>query len=534
MKSGLSRRIFLMATAAFTTAASAPGLSEKVIPVTGGRITGKMTDVPGVAAWLGIPYAAPPVGDLRWKAPEPALPWKGIRRMDAFSKSPWAMPAEPGSPFTFRPISMDEDCLTLNVWAPSAPAAHPRPVMVWIYGGGFVEGTTDDPSYDGAQLAAQDVVYVSINYRVGIFGFFAHPELARESAEGVSGNYALLDQIAALRWVKANIAAFGGDPGNVTIMGQSAGAFSVAFHMVMPKSRGLFHRAIVQSGASMGKLDSMVMLTDGREMERAGTAFAERVRAGSLAELRRIDPLTLVKANHRSWVFHPALDGSLIPQHPFELIRKGLHADVPVIAGFNADEGNAFPPLGGGTPAGLSAALAPYFGTEIDAARRLYASDSNVEAVINGRRVFGDLIFNWDTMTFGMALARYGRSPVYFYHFSYDGVNYNEAQLAAVEMTRMGAFHGAEIGFALRNPDARGYVTGPEKITLLDMISGYWVAFARRGDPNGTDRPAWPKLVAGSPTILYIDGKSNPLGPVPYPQRLHLVGRAWQNRILEA
>jgi para-nitrobenzyl esterase len=428
---------------------------------------------------------------------------------------------------------MDEDCLTLNVWAPVQRDAKPRPVVVWIYGGAFAAGTSNDPLYDGANMAGQDVVFVSINYRVGILGFFAHPELAKESPDGVSGNYALLDQIAALQWVRDNIAGFGGDPDNVTIAGQSAGSFSVAFHLVMPRSRGLFHRGVAESGAPMGQLNSLVLLTDGKEMEAAGVAFARRVGAPDLAALRAMAPMDLVRADHETWVFHPALDGVVIPEHPFDLIKSGRHADVPLIAGFNADEGAIFQPLGGGTPAGLSAALEPYFGDLTDEARRVYAAQTDAEAVARGKEVFVDMIFNWNTTALAAAMAEQGQQSVYFYHYAYGGVPLPGRARREGALEPQPAYHGAEIGLALRNPQAWGGPPNASQRAMSDMLSGYWLSFARDGDPNGGARPLWPAFVPGRPTILHIDGASNRPGPIPFPERLRLIGRAWKNPVLE-
>lgn len=528
MSQELDRRTLLAAAGATLFG---PGLdqdlAQRPMAVTGGQITGAATTVPGVVAWLGIPYAAPPTGKLRWRPPQPVEPWAGVRRAGRFAASPWAMSDAIGG-LGGRRLEMDEDCLTLNVWVPAAKSNKPRPVMVWIYGGAFVEGATDDPLYDGANMAAAGVVFVSINYRVGILGFFAHPELAQESPEGVSGNYGLLDQIAALRWVRDNIAQFGGDPDNVTILGQSAGSFSVAFHLVMPQSRGLFHRAIAESGAAMGRLNSLVLLTDGREMEAQGRAFAVRVGAPDLAALRAKDPMSLMKADHETWIFHPALDGVVIPDHPFRMIRDGRHADVPLIAGFNADEGAAFQPLGGGTPQGLTAALEANFGAHAAAAQRIYPAANDAEAANRGRQVFGDLIFTWNTATLATAMARYGRQPVYFYHFAYTGVpSPGHPDLKGV------AFHGAEIGLVLKNPGGRGNPVAPDLQRMSELLSGYWLAFAGRGNPNGSNRPPWPVFKPGAATVLHIDGVANSAGPMPFRERLSLVGRTWGNPILD-
>uniref|UniRef100_UPI001F57B7C2 carboxylesterase/lipase family protein n=1 Tax=Komagataeibacter xylinus TaxID=28448 RepID=UPI001F57B7C2 len=260
MRGQTGRRGFMIGSGLTMLGWSAAEARSAVIQTKDGALEGVSTAVPGVTAWLGIPYAAPPVGLLRWRPPQPVRAWKGVRRADHFGHSPYAPSSfSSDTDSAFTPADMSEDCLTLNVWAPPRRRTL-RPVMVWIYGGAFIMGTSADPHYNGTALAAEDVVVVSLNYRVGILGSFAHPELARESPRGVSGNYGLMDQIAALRWVRDNIEAFGGDPDNITIFGQSAGAFSVAYHLVMPQSRGLFHRAIAQSGAPLGRPDSEILL----------------------------------------------------------------------------------------------------------------------------------------------------------------------------------------------------------------------------------------------------------------------------------
>ncbi|HEY0316337.1 MAG TPA: carboxylesterase family protein [Sphingomonas sp.] len=526
----LHRRGFLVAGGSAALIAATNPLPDRVVQVTGGKVSGIATATPGVSAWLGIPFAAPPVGRLRWRTPKSVVPWQGVRKADRFSLSPCQMPQGPKSLFATRPVETGEDCLTVNVWAPTRPSVRPRPVMVWIYGGAYVAGTTDNEWYDGAHLAQQDVVFVSLNYRVGILGFFAHPELSAESPDGVSGNYALHDQVAALRWIRDNIAAFGGDPDNVTIMGQSAGAFSVAFHLVMPQSRGLFHRAVVESGAPMGPLNSLSMISDFRQMEADGVTFARKVGAANLAELRAMDPMTLVKAYAGTWNFNPALDGKLIPEHPFAAMQSGRHADVPLIAGFNANEGNVFPTFGGGTPEGLNAVIGAYYGSETEAARRHFASTTPTEAVTHGREVFGDLIFDWNTTALAKAAAQHGRSPVYFYHYAFlesldPAVAFTEGDAAS-----LGAYHGAEIGYALRNPNAvPGRLDGPRQRFMTEMLSRYWLNLARAGNPNGESLPQWSPYVPGSATVLHIDAERTAMGPAVFGDRLALLSKAYDD-----
>ena len=519
--------------AALARGAVARGHGGRVVRVTGGAVRGIASDTPGVTAWLGIPFAAPPVGPLRWRPPQPVQPWPGIRAADRFSASPVASPQDPHSVYFTRAVTMDEDCLTLNVWAPARPSARPRPVMVWIYGGAFVYGASDDALYDGARMAADDVVFVSINYRVGILGFFAHPELDSESADGVSGNYGLMDQIAALRWVRENIAAFGGDPHNVTIMGQSAGAFSVGFHLVMPPSRGLFHKGIAQSGAPMGRPSSFILLGEHAAMRDAGVDFAREVGAGDLAALRAMDAARLVAANSHAWRFYPAIDGVLVPRHPRQMIATGDHADVPLIVGFNRDEGTVFPALGDGTPVGLATAIDQVYGAEARAARQIFATATDAEAVTQGKRAFGDIVFDWNSTALAILMARAGGAHCWFYHFTYDRALPADAHFTEGTAHDLGAFHGSEIGFALRTQSVRTPAMTVEQKAVTDLLSGYWLTFARSADPNRIETPAWPAFAPGRESVLHIGGPRPHIGPVPLLARDALLGRAMGDHIID-
>ncbi|WP_459662319.1 carboxylesterase/lipase family protein [Novosphingobium sp. 11B] len=506
-----------------------------MVKTAAGRIEGESLPQSGVRRWLGIPYARPASGALRWRPPQPVVPWTGILRADRFSPSPWAAPETGKSVYTLRgPASMGEDCLSVNVWAPSTPSEKPHAVMVWIYGGAFVGGTSDNPLYDGEALAREGVVFVSINYRVGILGFFAHPELVAESAEGISGNYGLMDQIAALRWVQENIAAFGGDPGNVTILGQSAGAFSVGFHLVMPQSRGMFHRAIAQSGAPMGKPSGYILLGEREAMERAGLDFAKEVGATSLADLRAMPAPALVEANSRAWRFYPQIDGHYVPEHPFTMVMAGRHAAVPVIVGRNRDEGTMFAALGGGTVQGLRSEIAAEYGARAQEAFAFYDAADDGAAERQGHTAMGDIIFNWNAAALAIALATSGRSPVYSYQFEYSGTVPAAARFAEGTGAQLGAFHGSEIGFALRTQPARGLGLSSEQRALMDRMSGWWTRFARTGNPNAASQADhWPQYVPGKETVWYIGSKAAHTGPVPDLDRLAVLGRAMDNTILE-
>lgn len=536
-ETNLTRRGFVASTAVFAVASNVrAAASTLLVETAAGMVAGDALPGSGVRRWLGIPYAQPAAGLLRWRPPQAVTPWKGTLRANRFSASPWATPEAGKSAFTVRgPGSMGEDCLSVNVWAPAEPSDKPRPVMVWIYGGAFVAGTSDNPLYDGEALAREGVVFVSINYRVGILGFFAHPELAAESPDGISGNYGLMDQVAALRWVQANISAFGGDPDNVTILGQSAGAFSVGFHLVMPQSRGLFHRAIAQSGAPMGKPSSYILLGERAPMERAGLDFAKEVGASGIADLRAMTAPALVEANARSWRFYPQIDGHYVPEHPFALVMAGRHAAVPVIVGRNRDEGTLFPPLGGGTVKGLRDEINAEYEERAHEALRFFDAADDATATRQGHEAMGDIIFNWNAAALAVALATSGRSPVYSYQFEYVGTVPGGARFNQGSGADLGAFHGSEIGFALRTQPTRGFGLSREQSGLMDRMSGWWTHFARTGDPNAVPGGPgnWPRYMPGKETVWYIDARGGKLGPVPQRDRLAVLGRAMNNTILE-
>ncbi|MFT8895777.1 MAG: carboxylesterase family protein [Acetobacter sp.] len=500
---------------------------EPVRRISTGLVKGRATAEPRVSAWLGIPFAAPPVGILRWRPPQPPQPWTGVRDATHFGASPCA-PSMPGLSLDYSPDRMSEDCLTLNVWAPPNDGRL-RPVMVWIFGGAFVMGSSANPRYDGARMAAEGVVFVSINYRVGILGSYVHPELSQESPAGVSGNYGLMDQIAALRWIKENIAVFGGDPDNVTIFGQSAGAFSVGFHLVMPQSRGLFHKGIAQSGAPLGRPSSNILLGRQAEMSKSGVDFARRMGAGSIAEMRRTDAMKLVKTYGFNWLFYPNIDGWLIPDHPYDMMATGRCANVPVIAGHNHDEGRIFPPLGNGSMTGLRTALSENYGTLASDMLRILEEQNVGNPAAMGQEAFGDIVFNWNSVALFTAMARVSRS--YAYRFDYAHASSQPDSFVSGE--GLGAYHGAEIDFALRTCRFKMPERRAEQEYLMRNLSGYWLNFARMSTPNGPGLPYWPAYQPGSGKVFRFGEGEPVLDDIAFRDRLVLLGRAMDNRIVE-
>jgi para-nitrobenzyl esterase len=458
---------------------------DTVVKTESGLIAGYGT---AVRSYKGIPYAAPPTGALRWKAPQPAKPWKGIFVAKAFS--PGCMQAQL---LGATPIS--EDCLTLNVWTGAKPGEK-RPVMVWIHGGGFQVGSSAQTVYDGEPLASKGVVVVSLNYRMGVFGFLAHPALSAESDQ-VSGNYGMLDMVAGLRWVKQNIAAFGGDPGNVTIFGESAGGTAVALLMVMPPAQGLFHKAIAQSPAW---INTPFATLKNAEMQglKLGTDLAA-LRGKTAAEMLKmggVPNMTGGSGDSPQWM--PLVDGRALPDDPAKLFQEGKFHRVAFIAGTNADEGT----LLGGPPVRNLKAMSTWgektFGPLVGDAMKAYPANTDAEAYPAAAGATGDYLFLQGTRVMLRAVAKL-EPRTYQYHFTrVTGVG---------RKTKWGAFHAAEIPYVFAtlpdsaygttatmigdfSPDADSYTEHDRKLSAA--MQDAWVAFAKTGDPNGRGLAKWP------------------------------------------
>jgi len=450
----------------------------------GGVVEGKQEGT--VNAFLGIPYAAPPVGDLRWKAPAAPAKWTDVRKATEFGAR--CMQGRVFSDMVFRDPGPSEDCLTLNVWAPAD--ARKLPVMVWIFGGGFVAGATSEPRQDGQNLAKQGVVVVSMNYRLGIFGFLALPELAAESSRKAAGNYGLLDQTAALQWVQRNIAAFGGDPESVTIFGESAGSFSVSAQMASPLAKGLFQRAIGESGAAFSSHGLPFKTREVREREDlkfVGSSYG----VTSLAELRalpadRVLEATLTKQAGGGISFSPDVDGYFLPKPVPKLFAEGKQNDVPVLAGWNRDEGN-FAGLGPEKPtaAGAKAAADKEFGARAAEFLKLYPAHSDAEALRSIEDFSGDQFIAFSTWKWMEAQKKTGKQVVYRYRF--------DLSLPAADRPEgLGAYHSAEIEYVFGQLDSKGLPFRTEDRKLSEQMQKYWTNFARSGDPNGAGLPKWP------------------------------------------
>jgi para-nitrobenzyl esterase len=477
--------------------ASAAVCPAEPILTESGLIEGRQEQ--SLTVFRGVPYAMPPVGDLRWREPRPPAPWAGVREADHFSPvCPQQGASVPGA--AQEPTS--EDCLYLNIWAPAHPGGSKLPVMVWLYGGGWTTGSASMPLYWGDQLAARGVVVVTVGYRVGAFGFLAHPELTQESPHRVSGNYGLLDQVAALRWVQRNIRAFGGDPACVTIFGQSAGSMSVCLLMSSPLAKGLFQRAIGESGGVFSPPaavpGSSVLFLPGAEQ--IGLAFQKQLGASSLAGMRQVPASEIVKAE-QDLPFLFTFDGYVLDRQPYDAFSSGLQNDVPLLVGSNADEGQPFLEGARVTAANFKAGLAHSAFSKIPEsvlAHYPYASDK--EAFQSRAALERDVRFGWDMWTWASLQAKAGKSPVYYYNFGHrppapDGSPW----------VRWGAGHWAELPYVFGHPaQAPGAWTRADRALSGAMI-GYWTNFARRGDPNGPGLDEWPAFSGAQPQALHFD-----------------------------
>lgn len=467
------RRASLLLIAVTLPLFAATTQGSDTVRVDGGQVAG--ATVEGVRVFKGIPFAAPPVGEWRWKPPQPVVPWNGVRQAVAFSPECAQTPYPAGSVYSRpTPAPMSEDCLYLNVWT-TATANEKQPVMVWIHGGAWTRGAASLPTYDGAALAQMGVVFVSVNYRLGPLGFLAHPALSAESPQHASGNYGILDNVAALQWVQRNIAAFGGDAGRVTIFGESAGSWSVNVLQASPLARGLFHRAIGESGSWLSGTRS---LTDA---EARGTALATALGAESLAALRAVPVETLLA--QRSFSTEVNVDGWLLPDQVQRIFAEGRQIQVPVLIGSNADEMTSLSNPGT-FPKTMDAyqrlidARYPGLSAEFGTAYPV-KSDGEIASALFA--VGRDEVFSLGMRTWARLVTASGQQA-YLYQFTRVPPSPNPA---------LGAYHGAEIPYVFRNVGQLPWAQ-PTDRRLGEQMSGYWVNFARTGDPNGTRLPEWP------------------------------------------
>lgn len=491
----------------FATAQSSGGLQQ--VKIQSGLLSGTADKTGRIHSFKGIPFAAPPIGALRWKAPQPAAAWSGVRKCESFGPSP--MQAKP-APFSMwsqeflipaEPIS--EDCLYLNVWTGAKNDKEKRPVLVWIYGGGFTSGGSAVPIYDGAAMAEKGIVFVSFNYRVGPFGFFAHPELTKESGHNASGNYGLMDQVAALKWVQQNIAAFGGDPANVTIAGQSAGSMSVNCLVATPLARGLFQKAIAHSGALF--THNWIRLADA---EKEGEEKAQAAGVPSIADLRKLPAEELMKK--LQGMRRPIVDGYVLPEPIVEIFAAGRQNKVAVLTGWNEEEGLVFGSIK--NAAAYQQQMEQQFSAKAQDLLRFYPAGNDSVAAksqydFSRDMLFGAHGFAWANMQSAQGL------PVYLFRFT-------RKVPGTGEYKKYGAFHTGEVPYAYDNLP---FVNRPwEDVDrqLARTMSSYWVNFIKTGDPNGNGLPQWPAYNSSEKQVMLLGDKQQ-AASLPDAERLELL-----------
>ena len=480
----------LLVAAAFATlAAPAVAAPEPIVDTPAGSLRGTLDA--SIVAFKGIPFAAPPVGMLRWKAPVALPRWAGIR--DAVAFGPACVQPDVKTPNLYSDVAppQSEDCLSLNVWAPVA--ARKAPVFVWIYGGALTSGASRDPIYDGRRLAGRGVIVVSINYRLGVLGWLAHPDLSRESPQGISGNYGLLDQIAALQWVRANIAAFGGDPANVTIAGESAGGLSVMYLMASPPAKGLFSKAIAES-AYMVTTPTLASARFGLpSAETSGVQLASALHAPDLAALRAADARTLTNAAAAvGFLPFGAVDGHVLPDQLVNVFDRGEQARVPMIAGFNSGEIRSLRILAPPAPADAATyekRIRDRYGDLADAFLRLYPAIDFKESILATTR---DALYGWTAERLVTKQAAVG-VPAYLYLFDHG--------YPAADDAGLHAFHASELPFVFGTLGATPprWPKVPQdrrEVALSDAMMDYWTSFARTGRPQAA-AASWPPFATG-------------------------------------
>ncbi len=465
----------------------AAGSSVPVVHTEAGALSGVHVAAAGLDEFKGIPYAAPPVGSLRWKPPQPMAAWSGVRKADHFG--PRCMQRPLFGDMVFRSDGMSEDCLYLNVWRPAHSAGKKLPVLVYFYGGGFVAGDGSESRYDGASLARRGIVTVTVNYRLDVFGFLALPALADESPQHATGNYGLLDQAAALRWVHQNIAAFGGNPAKVTIGGESAGSMSVSALIASPLSKGLMQQAIGESGSVLGNLKPRPLA----QTEKEGEAFEQHVGAHSLADLRAMNANVLIKACGDKGVaeFSPTIDGYFLPRSPEAIYQAGEQAHIPLLVGSNSQE-DYYADLFNGrapTPANYRAVLEKQFGAHAAEALKLYPGNTAAEVKTSGTALAGDQFIAFATGRWMQLQRQTGHAPVYYYYFDQA----RPAKRDGSAGPDSGAVHSSEIEFALGNLSGNhvfAWTATDRKVSAT--MEGYWANFIKTGNPNGAGLPHWP------------------------------------------
>jgi para-nitrobenzyl esterase len=488
---------------------AACALAADRVKVDGGTLEGTLNAGSSVRIFKGVPFAAPPIGNLRWQAPQPVGRWSGVRKADEFGNR-----CEQGRVFgdmIFRDPGMSEDCLYLTVWTPAKPAAKRLPVYVWFYGGGFAAGAGDEPRYDGESFAKRGIVVVNVNYRLGIFGFFSHPALTKESPHHASGNYGLLDQVAALRWVQKNIAAFGGDPHKITIGGESAGSLSVSALMASPLSRDLFQQAVGESGSVLRAVGGRGLppLAEG---EQKGTAFAASIGAHSLADLRAMSADELLRdASKRDGGYSPwiNIDGYFFPSDPASIYAQGKQSKVPLLAGWNKDEVRMQVLLAKVKPTAASfrEQLRGQFNDQADAALKLYPASTDEEALQSAGDLASDNFIVFSTWQWIEMQARTGE-PVYRFEFDRT-VPIPDAQ-KGTGLKTIGAFHSSELEYVFDMLASKKADWQPDDQKVAETMNEYWANFIKTGNPSSAGLAQWPDYTK-THDVMHLDTESKAL-----------------------
>lgn len=478
-------------------------VATEAVKTQNGLVSGFYNKDKSIREFSGIPYAAPPVGELRWKAPQPVQSWHGVRQLDHFSDA--AMQSKT-SPILAKILSLSlgtneflrnsdvkynekvsEDCLYLNVWTGAKSNSERRPVIVYIHGGSFTSGSGSMDLYNGENMAKKGVVFVNINYRLGIFGFMANPELTKEADYHASGNYGILDQIAALKWVKNNIAEFGGDPDKVTIAGESAGAGSVNILMASPLAKGLFQRAIGESGAFFSEESNGNPARTLAKAEQDGVKLQKSLNKASVEDMRKMSAEDLMKASKNETIV-PNIDGYVLPDTVYNIFKQGKQNDVPILVGSNADEGSLltlpWPVYSAVSADKFKAIEEKTYGDKAKELFKLYPFNTDSQAAKAQREIARDQLFTWQMNTWAKLQSRTGKSKVYYYYF-------DKVQPGPSRFRELGAYHSSEIAYAYNNLDKVDLPYAEVDKNLSDVMSSYWINFAKSGNPNGETLPTW-------------------------------------------
>jgi para-nitrobenzyl esterase len=478
---------FLLAELLLIILAVIPAVAQiSTADTAAGRVEGVVKDE--IASFKGIPFAAPPTGDLRWRPPQTVQPWKGLRK--AFDFAPGCMQDTAFGASLGGPQAISEDCLYLNIWTGARKADEKRPVMVWIYGGGFGIGMTSTPLYDGANLARKGVVLVSLAYRLGPLGFLAHPELSKESGKG-SGCYGIQDLVAGLKWVKKNIARFGGDPSNITIFGESAGGKAVGFLVTSPAARGLFQRAISESGGAAAPPVRTL-----REAEAQGAAYLKKLGAEDIKTARALSAAQIQSITKGMGDFKPVPDGRTVVEDPYLLFETGKFNKTPILVGTNSDEGGLFV-----TQKITSATFEDYVqkkvGPGTEEILKAYPHSTDAEAARSAKDIYRESSFAWPTWTWARLQSKRVRDGVFVYYFD-----------RRTPTSPEGSSHAAELAFVFDNLGKTGRPGAsikPEDKALSELMTSYWINFAKNGNPNGPGLPIWPAFDEKEQQTMFFD-----------------------------